>query len=235
MKRNRFFVPVLAGLLCLGCSTSAIADEAFLRTITVTGQGDEAIATSLSQVRLGVEVKGATAEQVQSDIANRSTQVVEFLKSKNVEKLTTTGISLQPQYDYNGGDRRLLGYVATNTVSFEVPTGQAGSIMDEAVKAGATRIDGISFRATDSVLAAAEKIALGEAALDAREQADAVLAALGLSAQDIVQIQVNGSQPNIPMPRMRAESFGAVSAQAVSPVEGGEQIVNASVTLTISY
>ncbi|NJN73315.1 MAG: SIMPL domain-containing protein [Limnothrix sp. RL_2_0] len=234
MKRNRFFVPMLAGLLCLGCSTSAIANEAFLRTISVTGQGEEAIATSISQVRLGVEVKGATAEQVQSDIANRSTKVVEFLKSKNVQKLTTTGINLQPQYDYNSGKQRLIGYIATNTVSFEVPTENAGSIMDEAVKAGATRIDGISFRATDNVLAEAEKIALAEAATDARAQADAVLAALGLSAKEIVQIQVNGSQPNIPMPTMRVESF-AFSDKATTPVEGGEQMVNASVTLTISY
>lgn len=236
MKRNRFFIPVLAGFLCVACSTSAIADNEFLRTISVTGQGQEAIATSISQVRLGVEVKGATAAQVQSDIANRSTQVVEFLKSKNVEKLTTTGINLQPQYDYSGNERRLIGYIATNTVSFEIPTGQAGSIMDEAVKAGATRIDGISFRATDNVLAAAEKIALKEAATDAREQADAVLSALGLSAQEIVQIQVNGSQPNIPMPLTRTTSLSdANNEQAISPVEGGEQTVNASVTLTISY
>ncbi|MGB2925426.1 MAG: SIMPL domain-containing protein [Limnothrix sp.] len=235
MKRNRFFIPMLAGFLCVACSTSAIADNEFLRTISVTGQGQEAIATSISQVRLGVEVKGSTAAQVQADIANRSAKVVEFLKSKNVEKLTTTGINLQPQYNYNDGDQRLVGYMATNTVSFEIPTGQAGSIMDEAVKAGATRIDGISFRATDSVLADAEKIALKEASVDAQEQANAVLTALGLSAKEIVQIQVNGSQPNAPMPLMRAASFSVANEQAISPVEGGEQTVNASVTLTISY
>lgn len=234
MKRNRFFVPLFAGLLCLGCSAKAIASEAFLRTITVTGQGDEAIATSLSQVNLGIEVRGKTAAEVQSEIATRSQKLVDFLKGKNVTKLTTTGLYLQPEYSYDDGKQRLTGYIATNSVSFEVPTTTAGSIMDDAVEAGATRIDGISFRATDGAIAAAEKIALGEAALDARTQADAVLAALGLNAKEIVQIQVNGSQP-VPMPLVRAEAFAAMNDKSTSAVEGGEQTVNASVTLTISY
>ncbi|MBV5260143.1 DUF541 domain-containing protein [Synechococcus moorigangaii CMS01] len=222
-------------MLFLGGTTGAIAQE-LLRTITVTGQGEEAVSTSISQVRLGVEVRGATATQVQADIARRSNQVVDFLKSKNVEKLTTTGIDLQPEYNYENGDRRLIGYMATNTVSFEVPTAQAGAIMDEAVKAGATRIDGISFRATDAALAEAEKTALAEAAQDARNQAQTVLDTLGLSPQEIVQIQVNGATPPTPIFKtMDMARMALESTAAPSPVEGGEQTVNASVTLTIRY
>ncbi|QCS50926.1 DUF541 domain-containing protein [Picosynechococcus sp. PCC 11901] len=221
-------------MLFLGGTSGAIAEE-LLRTITVTGRGEEAIATSLSEVRLGVEVRGATATQVQADIAKRSNQVVDFLKSKNVAKLTTTGINLQPEYDYNNGDRRLIGYLATNTVSFEVPTAQAGSLMDEAVKAGATRIDGISFRATEAALAEAEKTALAEAAQDARTQAQTVLGALGLSPQEIVQIQVNGATPPTPIFKTMDTARIAFESAAPSPVEGGEQTVNASVTLTIRY
>jgi hypothetical protein len=235
MQVKKLFVPLLAGMLFLGGTSGAIAQE-MLRTITVTGQGEEAVSTSISQVRLGVEVRGGTAAQVQADIAKRSNQVVDFLKSKNVAKLTTTGINLQPEYDYNDGDRRLIGYLATNTVSFEVPTAQAGSIMDEAVKAGATRIDGISFRATDAALAEAEKTALAEAAQDARTQAQTVLSALGLSPQEIVQIQVNGAAPPMPIFKtMDAVRTMALESAAPSPVEGGEQTVNASVTLTIRY
>ncbi|ACA99424.1 conserved hypothetical protein (DUF541) [Picosynechococcus sp. PCC 7002] len=221
-------------MLFLGGTSGAIAEE-LLRTITVTGRGEEAIATSLSEVRLGVEVRGATATQVQADIAKRSNQVVDFLKSKNVAKLTTTGINLQPEYDYNNGDRRLIGYLATNTVSFEVPTAQAGSLMDEAVKVGATRIDGISFRATEAALAEAEKTALAEAAQDARTQAQTVLGALGLSPQEIVQIQVNGATPPTPIFKTMDTARIAFESAAPSPVEGGEQTVNASVTLTIRY
>lgn len=225
-----------ATMLCFGFSTGAIAEESnlLLRTITVTGMGDESIPTSLSQVSLGVEARGKTASEVQTDIAGRSQKLMTFLKGKGVTKLTTTGVYLQPEYSYEDGTQRLVGYVATNSVSFEVPTTSAGSIMDEAVKVGATRIDGIYFRATDEAIAAAEKIALKEAALDARGQADAVLAALGLDAGDIVQIQVNGSQP-IGVPYMRTDSWATAASAGTSSVEGGEQTVNAMVTLTIRY
>lgn len=234
MRLQKVFVPVLASLLCFG-TAAGVRAEALLRTITVTGQGEEAIATSIAEVRLGVEVRGATAEQVQAEAAKRSNQVVDFLKSKNVQKLTTTGIYLQPEYDYNNSDRRLIGYTATNTVSFEVQTTEAGSIMDNAVKAGATRIDGISFRATDAALAEAENIALAEAAQDARNQAQVVLTALGLSQKDIVQIQVNGAAPPMPIFKAMDMTTLVAAASAPSPVEGGEQMVNTSVTLTISY
>ncbi len=229
-------LPVLAGLLSLGCSGRVTAQEdVLLRTITVSGQGEESIATTLAAINLGVEVRGQTAEQVQTEIAERSSQVVTYLKSKQVNKLTTTGISLQPEYDYRDDQRRLIGYIATNTVSFEVANEMAGSIMDEAVKNGATRIDGVSFRATDRAIATAEGVALKEAALEAQAQAKTVLEALGLTSQEVVQIQVNGSRPPQPIPLYRAQALSVAEDAAATPVEGGEQTINASVTLTIRY
>lgn len=233
MRLQKLFVPVFAGLLCLGYSTSAIAQE-MLRTITVSGQGDESVATSISQIQLGIQVTGETAGQVQAEAAERSTRLVTFLKEKNVEKLTTAGISLQPQYEYDdNGEYVQNGYIATNMVSFEVPTAQAGSIMDESVKAGATRIDGIYFRATDPAIDAAQKVAMKEAVMDAQSQAEVVLSALGFKPQEIVQIQVNGAYP--PSPLYKSVGDVATMSMASTPVEGGEQTVNSTVTLTIRY
>ena len=76
----------------------AIAQEKMLRTITVTGRGEESIATTLTLVRLGVEVQGKVAADVQQEAARRSSAVVDLLKSRNVEKLQTTGISLNPAF-----------------------------------------------------------------------------------------------------------------------------------------
>ena len=237
MKCKKFWLPVITGLICLGSATRVLADEALLRTITVTGLGQESIATSLSQVRLGVEVRGETADEVQEKMTSRTTQVVNYLQNKQVTQLTTTGIYLQPQYDYSDGGSRLVGYVATNTVSFEVPTELAGGIMDGAVKSGATRIDGLTFRATDEAIAAAENIALGEASQDAKTQAEVVLESLGLTSQGIVQIQINGSnQYNPYLYNQQSATRSSVAADtSFAPVQGGEQTVNASVTLTIRY
>ena len=228
-------IPVALGLLTMALSQPAIAQERLLRTLTVTGRGIEVISTTMTQIQLGVEVQGKTATEVQREVARRSTAVVELLRSRNVEKLQTTGIWLNPTYNYDNGVQSLIGYSATNTVSFQIATEQAGSILDEAVKAGATRIDSVSFSASDSAITAAQRQALREATQDAQQQADVVLNSLNLTRKDIVSIQINGATPpELPMP-LFARTAVTAEAAPTTPVIGGEQEVQASVTLQISY
>ncbi|HHP7229279.1 MAG TPA: SIMPL domain-containing protein [Xenococcaceae cyanobacterium] len=211
-----------------------MAQEQILRTLTVTGEGVERIPTTLTQVQLGVEIQRKTAAEVQQEVARRTSAIVDFLRSRDVEQLQTDGIRLQPNYQYNNNERRLVGYIGTNTVSFRLETEQVGELLDEAVRAGATRIDGVSFTATEEAIANAQKEALRRATIDAQQQAGAVLAALDFTAQEVVSIQVGGA--NIPQPRMitTLESARADSAES-TPVIGGKQTVRASVTLQISY
>jgi uncharacterized protein len=219
--------------IALRAAAEPIADEKMLRTLTVTGQGETEIATTLTQVQLGVEVKGKTANEVQQEVAKRSSSVVELLRSRQVEKLQTTGIQLQPAYDYSDNQQRLVGYIGSNIVSFRLATEQVGNLLDEAVKVGATRIDSVSFTASESAISTAQKQALRLATEDAQEQADAVLSVLNLSRKEVVSIQLNGSSTPPPVPLMVKEA--ARMDAATTPVVGGEQTINASVTLQISY
>lgn len=229
-------LPIALGLMSLSLASPALAQEKVLRTLTVTGRGFEKIATTITQVRLGVEAQGKTANEVQGEVARRSNAVVTLLKSRSVEKLETTGINLNPVYSYNNNRQKLEGYGASNTVSFRVPTEKAGTLLDDAVKAGASRIDGVSFVASDEAIAAAQKVALREATQDAQSQADAVFSALNLTRKEVVSIQVNGASAPIPIMMADVERFSKVAAaQAPSPVIGGEQRVEGSVTLQISY
>lgn len=211
----------------------AVAQTEVKRILTVTGSGVESIPTTLTQVNLGVEVKGSTAQQVQEDVAARSTALVKLLRSRRVMELQTRGISLTPTYDYSDNQQRLTGYVGQNTVSFKVNNENAGDILDDAVKVGATRIDGISFTAADEAIAAAEKRALKKATEDARAQADAVLSALGFKAQEIVGIQVNNA--SAPTPVVFQDFAPRAAAKASTPVVGGDQDIRGNVTLQIRY
>ncbi len=224
---------LLVGILTMTLTNPAIAQERLLRTLTVTGQGVEMIPTTTTQVQLGVEVQGETATGVQQEVARRSTSVVELLRSRNVERLQTTGIRLNPIYSYENNVQRLTSYSAANTVSFRVPTEQTGTLLDDAVQAGATRIDNVSFTASDSAIAAAQQQALRRATQDAQNQADAVLSALNLTRKDVVGIQINNATPPPPMPVLERAALASQSAD--TPIIGGEQQVQASVTLQISY
>ena len=235
MNYKKFCLAFLLSLILIntGLVMPSYADARELRTITVTGEGIENIPTSQAIVRLGVEVQGKEAGKVQREVASRSDAVVKFLRSRQVEKLETTGISLQPNYDFSNNQRRLIGYIGANLISFQIDIAEAGSLIDEAVKVGATRIDGVSFTAGESAIAAAQRTALIKATEQAREQATIVLQALGLVPKETVSIQV-GNTGN-PVPIARSEAVFRSADAASSPVIGGEQTLRAAVTLEISY
>ncbi|MBE9227449.1 SIMPL domain-containing protein [Phormidium sp. LEGE 05292] len=240
---KRRLIVLGVGLLSVFLGGAVVAQEQrqiptqLIRTVTVTGRGVESIPATIAQVSLGVEAQGKTAQEVQQEVARRSSAVVELLRSRNVEKLQTTGIRLNPNYSYENNVQRLIGYIAVNTVSFRIDTQRVGNLLDEAVKAGATRIDGISFVAADSAIAKAQEQALQEATLDAQRQAGAVLATLNLKPQEVVNIQVNGAAapPPPPIPLAAAPRTDKVENRFSIPVIGGEQQVEASVTLQIRY
>ncbi len=206
------------------------------QTLSVTGQGTESIPTTLSEVRLGVLIEAKTAEEAQQKAAEQSTAVVEWVRSQKVEKLQTTGISLSPRYDYTDNQQVLVGYQATNSISFRTPTENAGAIMDEAVRVGATQIDGVSFVADDAAIEAARQRALERAVQDAQTQADSVLGALGFSSKKVVNISIGAVSEPPPMPYAVAPTAARLEdAAAKTPVIGQEQEITAQVTLQIRY
>lgn len=214
---------------------ATLAQEVIPRVLTVTGQGETMIPTTLTRVSAGVEVEATTAEAAQAEAARRSSTVVDLLRSRNVDKLETTGIRLNPVYSYNTEPPQVRAYQAVNTVSFQIPTDAAGTLLDDIVQAGATRIGGISFIATESAIADARDTALQTATQDAQRQASVVLDSLNFSSQEIIGIQINGANPPTPLPLAQAARQEFAEADYTTPVVGGEQIVRATVTLQIRY
>lgn len=235
----RRVLPLAIGLfgLALLNPLPSFAQEQVLRTLTISGQGSETLPATQARITLGVEVQGQTAGEAQQEVARRSNAIVNLLQSRgDVSKLQTAGLYLSPVYDYSNNTPRITGYTATNTVSFELPAEQAGALMDAAVQTGATRIDGISFMADEAAIEAAQQRAIQEAAANAQTQADAVLQSLGFTRQEIVGIQVNGAQAIPPIPLYGGDrALQDAAAPAPTPIIGGEQEVQATVTLQIRY
>ncbi|AZB73539.1 SIMPL domain-containing protein [Synechococcus elongatus] len=223
---------VLTTAALLVFPSPALTEPPPQRLITVTGQGQESAPAKLLEVNLGVEVQAATAEAAQAEVSRRADALVKLLRDRRVEQLETTGLNLSPRYRYRDNQQIPDGFTATYSLRFRSPSTAAGSVIDAAVKSGSTRIDSIRFVATDAEVAIAQAAALREAAADARQKADIVLRSLGLSAQDIQSIQINNAATPTPVAQFR----GAVadSAPAV-PIVGGDQEVNAAVTLQIRY
>ncbi len=207
------------------------------RTIVASGKGIVTIPTTIAQIRLAIEVSGKTPIGAQQEAAKRATQVVNFLKTQQIEKLQTTGISLNPTYTYPpNATPKLTGYTATNSISFRVTNERAGAILDAAVNNGATRIEGVNLVASEQAISTAQLQALKQATQDAQRQADAVLEALSLKRKEVIGVRIDSASNPVPIAMSQAAfSDRANKVAPTTPVVGGEQQVEAAVTLDIGY
>ena len=211
--------------------------EDLLRILAVTGRGVEKIEATLAQVNLGIEARGEVAAEVQQEVASKSSAVVDLLRARNVEQLTTTGIRLNYYERMNQG---VTKYAAINTVNFLVPIDDVGVLLDETVKVGASRVDGVNFTATEEAISGAKQQALRKATIDAKNKAEVVLNTLDFRLGEIVTIEVDEARVGELQSSIFHGQLGRASSRNMEesfemPVVGGELTVNASVTLQISY
>ncbi len=109
----------------------------------------------------------------------------------------TTLLSVQPRYDYRENQPPVLtGYELANVVEVTVrDLARLGEVVDGTLRAGATSMDGLSFRVDDP--APAEREARLRAMAAARARADVLAEAAGLSIVGVSDI-VEGGMPSPP-------------------------------------
>ena len=202
--------------------------------LEVTGTGVVSVDTDTAQIQLGIEVEGATATEVQQEVAQSSSAVVEQLNQLQVEELQTVSINLQPIREFDDlGNSTIVGFTGRNLLQFEVSTEQAGETIDAAIQAGANVIENINFTASESELNQARLDAIKLAAQDAQNLAIPLFDTLDLTPLEIVDIDLIGLSS--PSPRPFAPQLEAAAFDASTPIIGGSQEVIADVALDISY
>ncbi|MCC5614507.1 SIMPL domain-containing protein [Nostoc sp. CHAB 5836] len=201
--------------------------------LEVTGQGEVTIATTLTEVQLGIRVEGKTATEVQQEVARRSTAVVDVLQKLGAQELQTTSIQLNPVYSFKDNTQTLTGFEGLNTLQFKLPTARAGAAIDTAIEAGANVIQNISFTASDEAVQQARLQVLREAVEDAQAQAGAVFSTLQLTPGKIIDIDINSA--GNPSPSPFVFEAADMATNATTPIIGGLQSIEASVSLDILY
>ncbi len=202
-------------------------------TISVSGIGRVTTAPDVADVRVGVMITRPKVRDAQAAAATAMTDVIAALKKAGIadKDIQTTSLSLQPVYDYstNGNTPRLTGYQIVNAVQATVrKLDTISDVIDGALSAGATTLDGITFRVDDPAGAAAQA---REAAMkDARARADALAKAAGVSITGVSSISEQAGSVSVPMPYLQAG--GAKDSVAAStPVQVGTNEVDVSVSV----
>lgn len=250
MFKKSFFLTsiLLISVLLTGCAGAAFAqtpedsaqvatqvgnsESASVRTLTVSGSGQAYLTPDIANINIGVRTEGAEAAEVVAENSNLSKNIVDALKSLDVEEkdIQTTNFSIFPQqeFDQEGKPTGKVTYIVENTVYVTVRNlDEIGDLLDAAVTAGANQIYGIQFDVADktAALSEARKAAVESAKVIAEELASAA----GVDLGEVQTISVvNGSSP-APVFEGRG---GAMFAEAATvPVTPGQMLLTVDVVM----
>jgi uncharacterized protein YggE len=202
--------------------------------IVTMGEGVVKRAPDRAFVILAAESRAKTAPEAQRVNTDAMTAVLDKIKSLGIaaDAIQTTGLSLQPEFDYQNGRQTLRGYVARNQVDVRVDAlARLGDVLASAVGSGVTNVNSVRFDVKDRD--GAESEALRAAVRDARRRADAAASGAGVRVLQVVRIDEERQPPQYPVQPM-ARMAGVAAAPAPVPVEAGEIEIRARVTMTVS-
>jgi uncharacterized protein YggE len=225
----------LTAAVCGDTRTTVQNSEDQPRGISVSGEGIVQGAPDVATISLGVSTLRDTVVEARTEAATALTAMVDSLKANDVEEkdIQTSGLSIQPEYDFTDGRQLLRGFRVTNMLTAKLrDIDRTGEIVDEAVEAGGdnTTINGISFSIDDPEQLKGQ--AREAAVADARSRAETLATASGVSLGDPITISETSYLPPVYYERGVAADSAAGAPVPETPIEAGELDVVVQVSIT---
>jgi hypothetical protein len=234
IKYSVFIVLVLA-LMLSACGPTSIpgASSETPRTLNVNGVGQAYLTPDIAYIYVGVHTEGTRASEAVESNKSQTSAVIEALKNSGVDEkdIRTTNFSIWPSQQY-GPDGTVSGsvYMVDNSVYVVVrDLDGLGTLLDDAINAGANSINSIQFDVADK--SEAVKEARAKAIEDAKVQAQELADAAGVLLGDIQAINFYDASP-YPVYEGKGGGGGAVADTSV-PIQPGQLTI--SVTVNLSY
>ncbi|MCL7396903.1 MAG: SIMPL domain-containing protein [Thaumarchaeota archaeon] len=212
---------------------SSIKEESNLSytktTLTVVGYGLVRYNPDSLSVSFTMVGQGTSAEEALTRCSEKTVAVINLLKSLGIseEDMKTSYINVYPVYDWEAKPPRIIGYQAEYSLSVVVRDIQmAGKVIDNAVKAGADRINGVTFTLSSGKEDELKMEAIKAAVEDARAKANIIAKTLGLKILSIESISLSSIEVPTPIPLYREQV-----ATATIPILPSQGEITATVTL----
>ncbi len=208
----------------------AVGGSAAEAAITVHGTGKVTLTPDMAIVVLGADAQSSSAKAAQANASALMNAVIAAVKKHGVAPadMATVNVSLGPVYDYNNGTQKLTGYHASQSLQVKVrKLSDTGSLIDDAVAAGATQIAGVSLSVADQDAAAAQARTLAVA--DAKQKAEALAKAAGVTLGAPIALTETSSPIPTAVP---AYAAGAAKDVALTVVPGSFEV---TVDVDVSY
>jgi len=225
--------PALAGMTRpapAGGQLPAVAGSSTEPAVTVHGTGTVTLTPDMATVVLGADAQSSSAKTAQANASALMNAVIAAVKKHGIAPadMATVNVSLGPVYDYSNGSQKMTGYRASQSLQVKVrKLNDTGSLIDDAVSAGATQIQGVSLSVADQDAATAQARTLAVA--DAKQKAEALAKAAGVTLGAPIALTETSS----PMPAaVPAYAAGAAKDMSLSIVPGSFEV---TVDVDVSY
>jgi uncharacterized protein YggE len=204
-------------------------------TIKVWGKGVVLTKPDQAVLSIGVETEDKNVQNAQQQNATISNQVIIALLNVGIkqDEIETASYNIEQLYDYPNGQQVFRGYKVTHMFKVMVKdTSKIGEVIDVAVQNGTNVIRGIEFEVSNPDIY--YEAALKKATLNAKNKAESIANALGLSINSIpvwiVEESVEVERPPFPIPLQAA----AIS-EATTPIQEGDIKTIATVQALFNY
>lgn len=201
--------------------------------VSSVGVGEVSIEPTEAEVSIAIREVSHDAAGASKASSKKANEIVPWLKSVGGKDIKTTSISLSPQYNYDGGKQRQVGYESVYSLVVTTSLDKVGDLIDGAIGKGANGISGLSFTATKEVLIKAKSEAIKRATENALSQIDSAISGIGKTRGEVTSIKVLSEWTPSPRPMMMEAM--AVRGASSAPIEGGTLSVNASVEVTVGF
>lgn len=192
--------------------------------VVVTGYGSSSAAPDTAHISLGITNKADETSAAASENAAVTAKVKAAVIALGIgnSDIQTNHYYCYPEYDNNGN---IIGYRISHTLSITARDFNViNQVIDNALKAGATEITGLSFSISDT--ANLRRIAIASAIANAKEKAEIIASTLGKRITGIQTITENSSET----PRRHGNAM-ILKAASDTRIEAGELDYDASVTI----
>ena len=206
------------------------------KVISATGTASTSVEPDLLMVTLGVETRQDTASEALSVASEVTSSIVDAIRPLGItdDDLSTSRLSIYPVYDdhrdvlTNRYVQELVGFSATNMLIVTTPQLDiASDIIDSAVSAGATRVDGVHFTLSPDRHLEIRNELLADAVLDAKKKAEIALEPLDHRIIGVKSVNLSGNLVDDSM-YFREASF-AMDTHFSSPIFQSDQNITATV------
>src|SRR5690606_33111436 len=124
-------------------------DKVIQPQISVSGEGKVKVIPDEAVISIAVETKGEESAKVKKENDVVVDKVLKYLKSTkiNPKDIKTDRVGLYPQYDYT---KKKNHFMATQTITITLrDLSTYDVLMDELIKAGVNRINGVTFQSSE--------------------------------------------------------------------------------------